>query len=124
MMTAQKTPRMAAVRGSSPRGTLMAEQGEGRTIRALKEATGLIAVLAAQKVVRIGWRRVTGTEPPASPDDQQIPLGQAVAWTLLLGAAATTARMIAIRYASFLLPRRQREAAAQTKTPDTPATSA
>jgi hypothetical protein len=100
----------------------MAEKGEGRSIRALKEAAGLIAVLAAQKLVRIGWRRVTGQEPPASPDNQQVPIGQAVAWTLLLGAAITTARMIAIRYASFLLPRRQREAAGQTKSPDTPAT--
>lgn len=102
----------------------MAEKGEGRSIRALKEAAGMLAVLAAQKVARIGWRRVTGKEPPASPDDQQIPLGQAVAWTLLLGAAIATARMIAMRYASFLLPRRQREAAAKTKSPDTRATSA
>ena len=93
----------------------MAEKGEGRFIRPLKEAAGLLAVLAAQKAARISWRRVTGKEPPASPDDQQIPLGQAVAWALLLGAAVATARMIAMRYASFLLPRRQREAAAQTK---------
>jgi Protein of unknown function (DUF4235) len=102
----------------------MAEKGEGRSIRALKEAAGLLAVLAAQKVARIGWRRVTGKEPPGAPDDNQVPLGRAVAWTLLLGAAITTARMIAIRYASFLLPRRQREAAAQAKSSDTPATSA
>ena len=102
----------------------MAEKGESRSIRALEQAAGMIAVLAAQKVARIGWRRVTGKEPPASPDDQQIPLGQAVAWTLLLGAAVTTARMIAIRYAAFLLPRRLREMAGQTKSPDTPATLA
>ena len=95
----------------------MAEKGESRSVRALEQAAGMIAVLAAQKVVRIGWRRVTGKEPPASPDDQQVPLGQAVAWTLLLGAAVTTARMFAIRYASNLLPRRQREAAGQTKSP-------
>jgi len=93
----------------------MAENGEGRSIWALKEVAGLLAVFAAQKVARIGWRRVTGKEPPASPDDQRIPLGQAVAWTLLLGAGVTTARMIAIRYASNLLPRRQREAAGQAK---------
>ena len=98
----------------------MAEKGEGRSVRALKEAAGLMAVLAAQKVARIGWRRVTGTEPPASPDDQQIPLVQAVAWTLLLGAAVATARMIAIRYATNLLPRRQQQALAarQAKSPD------
>ena len=104
----------------------MAKRGEGRSVRALKEATGLIAVLAAQKVMRVGWRRITGKEPPASTDDRQIPLGQAVAWTLLLGAAVATARMFAIRYASYLLPRRQRQAmaAGQTKSPGTPATSA
>jgi Protein of unknown function (DUF4235) len=102
----------------------MAEQGEGRTIRALKEAAGLLAVLAASKAARVGWRRVTGNEPPSAPDDNQIPLGRAIAWTLLLGAAITTARMIAIRYASFLLPRRQREAIGQTETPDTPVSSA
>ena len=102
----------------------MAEEGKDRSNRALKQAAGLLAVLAAQKVARVGWRRVTGKEPPGSPDDQRIPLGQAVAWTLLLGAAVTTARMIAIRYASFLLPRRQREAAAQAKSSDTRATSA
>jgi len=86
----------------------MAEKGESRSNRALKEATGLIAVLATSKLVRVGWRRVTGTEPPAAPDDQQI----------------TTARMIAMRYATFLLPRRQREAAEQAKSPGTSANSA
>ena len=80
--------------------------------------------MAARRVLQLGWRRVTGNEPPGAPDDNQVPLGRAIAWTLLLGAAITTARMIAIRYASFLLRRRQREAAAQTKSPDTPATSA
>jgi len=70
----------------------------------------MAAVLAAQKAARIGWRRVTGKEPPASPDDQQIPLGEAVAWTLLLGAALATARMIAMRYAASLLPRHRRQA--------------
>ncbi len=100
----------------------MAEEGKDRSSRALKQAAGLLAVLAAQKVARVGWRRVTGNEPPGAPDDNQVPLGQAVAWTLLLGAAITTARMIAIRYASFLLPRRQREAAAQAKSADTRAT--
>jgi hypothetical protein len=114
---------MAAVLGSR-RGIPMAEKGEGRFTWPLKEAAGLLGVLAAQKVMQIGWRRVTGKEPPESPDDQQIPLGQAVAWTLLLGAAVATSRMIAIRYASFVLPRRQRGAAGQTKSADTRATSA
>jgi hypothetical protein len=86
----------------------MAEQGEGRAIRALKEVAGLVAVMAARRGLQLGWKRVTGKEPPATPDDEEVPLGQAIAWTVLLGAGITTARMIAIRYATFPLPRRQR----------------
>jgi Protein of unknown function (DUF4235) len=76
--------------------------------RMLKEAAGLVAVVAARRGLQIGWKLITGEEPPAAPDDKQVPLGQATAWTLLLGAAITTARMIASRYmSSLLLPRRQ-----------------
>ena len=123
---AQKTPQMVAVLRSMPGGLPMARKSEGRSVWALREATGLIAVLAAQKAMRVGWRRITGNEPPASPDDQQVPLRQAVAWTLLLGAAIATARLFAHRYASYLLSRSQRQAMAEspTKRSDTPTTSA
>ena len=88
----------------------MAEKGESRSNRVLKEATGLIAVLAVQKLVRVGWRRATGNEPPAAPDDKQIPLGEAAAWAVLFGAGVAGARMMASRYAGALLvPRRQQE---------------
>ena len=90
----------------------------------LKGAAAFVAAVAFDRGLHAGWRRVTGTEPPAAPDDQQIPLVHAVVWTLLLGAAITTARMIAMRYATFLLPRRQREAAEQAKSPGTSANSA
>jgi hypothetical protein len=45
--------------------------------------------------------------PPLGPDDQQASLGHAIAWTLVMGAAIATARMIAIRYTSRLLGARQ-----------------
>ena len=103
----------------------MPGKGEGRASRTLKEVAGLVAVVAARKGLQLGWRRVTGKEPPAAPDDKQVPLGQAVAWTLLFGAAITTARMIATRYASTLLPRSQRQslpepAPGQTESQDHP----
>jgi hypothetical protein len=76
--------------------------------RMLKTPAALVAAIAAQRGLQIGWKLITGEEPPAAPDDKQVPLGQAVAWTLVLGAAITTARMIASRYmSSLLLPRRQ-----------------
>jgi len=95
----------------------MSDKRKDRGARSLLEAAGLVAVYATRRVLQLVWRRVTGKEPPAGPDDREAPLSQAVAWTLLLGALATTARMIAIRYASHLLPRRQRQSLEGPATP-------
>ena len=88
---------------------------DGRVSRTLKHAVGMAAAAGAFKGLQLIWKRVTGKEPPLGPDDQQAPLGRALAWTLVMGAAITTARMIAIRYTSKLLPGQQQmtESAAQ-----------
>jgi uncharacterized protein DUF4235 len=108
MVTAQEYAAGFAAYGSRQRGSLMSAKHEGRSFRALKEAVGLVAVVAS-RVLQIGWKHATGSQPPAGPDDRQVSLGKSVIWTLLLGAVATTARMIAIRYASHLLPSSQRQ---------------
>ena len=78
--------------------------------RMLKAPAEMVALVAVQKGLHVGWKLVTGQEPPAAPDDKQVPLGRAVAWTALFGAAVAGARMIASRYVSTLLvPRRQRQ---------------
>jgi len=74
----------------------------------LKAPAAMVASVAVQRGLHVGWKLVTGQEPPRAADDKQVPLGQAVAWTALFGAAVAGARMIAGRYASaFLAPRRQ-----------------
>ena len=85
----------------------------------------MAAAAGAFKVLQLAWKRVTGTEAPLGPDDQA-PLGRAVAWTLVMGAAITTARMIAIRYTSKLLRSQQESmtesaAAALADSPDSSA---
>ena len=80
------------------------DSSDGRVSRALKHAVGMAAAAGAYKGLQLTWKQVTGKEPPPGPDDQQAPLGRALAWTLVMGAAITTARMIAIRYTSRLLP--------------------
>jgi hypothetical protein len=76
----------------------------------LKAPAAMLASVAVQRGLHVGWKLVTGQEPPAAPDDAKVPIGQAVAWTALFGAAVAGARMIAGRYASaFLAPRRQRQ---------------
>jgi len=102
------------------------DSSDGRVIRALKHAVGMAAAAGAFKGLQLTWKQVTGKEPPLGPDDEQAPLGSAIAWTLVMGAVITTARMIAIRYTSKLLNGHQQsmtEAAAQPLA-DNPATGA
>ena len=76
------------------------ESSDSRASQTLKHAVGMVAAAGAYKGLQLTWKQVTSKEPPLGPDDQQAPLGRAIAWTLLMGAAITTARMIAIRYTS------------------------
>ena len=86
----------------------MPGEREPLSSRMLKAPAAMVASVAAQRGLHVGWKLVTGQEPPAAPDDKQVPLGQAVAWTALFGAGVAGARMVASRYTSTLLvPRRQ-----------------
>ena len=76
----------------------------------VKGLAALVAAVSFRRVLHAGWRLVTGHEPPAAPDDKQIPLGEAATWAVLFGAGVAGARMMASRYAGALLvPRRQQE---------------
>ena len=79
-------------------------RSDERVSQTLKHAAGMAAAAGAYKGLQMVWKQVSGKEPPQGPDDQQAPLGRAIVWTLLMGAAVTTARMIVIRYTSRLLP--------------------
>jgi len=99
---------------------------DSRVSQMLKHAVGMVAAAGAFKGLQLTWKQVTGKEPPLGPDDVQAPLGRSIAWTLVMGAAVTTARMIAIRYTSKLLRGQQHsmtETAAQPLA-DNPATGA
>ena len=78
------------------------DSSDGRFSGTLKHAVGMAAAAGAFKGLQLAWKQVTGQEPPLGPDDEA-PLGRAIIWTLVMGAAITTARMIAIRYTSKLL---------------------
>ena len=93
------------------------ESSDSRASQTLKHAVGMVAAAGAYKGLQLTWKQVTSKEPPLGPDDQQAPLGRAIAWTLLIGAAITTTRMIAIRYTSKMLRGQQQsmtESAGQT----------
>src|SRR6516162_11296347 len=93
------------------------DRSDNRASQTLKHAVGMAVAAGVFKGLQLAWKQVTGKEPPPGPDDQQAPLGRAITWTLVMGAAITTARMIAIRYTSKMLHGEQQtmtESAGQT----------
>ena len=90
------------------------DSSDGRVSQTLKHAAGMVAAAGAYKGLELAWKQATGKEAPPGPDDLQAPLGRAIAWTLVMGAAITTARMIAIRYTSKLLPHGQQQSMTET----------
>jgi hypothetical protein len=90
------------------------DSSEGRVSQMLKHAAGMAAAAGAYKGLQLVWKLVTGKEAPLGPDDQQAPLGRAIVWTLVMGAAITTVRMVVIRYTSRLLPGAQQQDVKET----------
>jgi hypothetical protein len=90
------------------------DSSDSRVSQMLKHAAGMAAAAGAYKGLQVVWKRVTGKDAPLGPDDQQARLGHAIAWTLVMGAAITTVRMIVIRYTSRLLPGGQQQSMAET----------
>ena len=92
------------VQGSYPGDTMTGDSSDSRVNQMLKHAAGMAAAAGAFKGLQLVWKQVTGKDAPLGPDDQQAPLGRAIIWTLVMGAAITTVRMIVIRYMTRLLP--------------------
>jgi hypothetical protein len=92
------------------------DDGTGARISSPGRRTGTARpeLAGAYKGLQFTWKKATGKEPPLGPDDQQAPLGHAIAWALVMGAAITTARMIVIRYTSRLLPGGQQQDMTET----------
>jgi hypothetical protein len=68
------------------------------------KAVGVLAAMAAgvgaRKLVTVGWKKVTGKEPPSDPDDPRVGIGEALSWAVVLGVAIETARIMAQRAAT------------------------
>ncbi len=48
--------------------------------RAVNAVAGMAAAFVARKLLTFAWTKVTGKEPPDSPEDPQVALGEALAW--------------------------------------------
>ncbi|MGH3277224.1 MAG: DUF4235 domain-containing protein [Streptosporangiaceae bacterium] len=65
--------------------------------RAVNAVAGMAAAFVARKLLTFAWTKVTGKEPPDTPEDPQVALGEALAWGVLMGAGVATARLLASR---------------------------
>jgi hypothetical protein len=65
--------------------------------RAVNAVAGMAAAFLARKLLTFAWTKVRGKEPPDSPEDPQVALGEALAWGILMGAGVGTARLLAAR---------------------------
>ena len=60
----------------------------------------VLATLAAEKALQIGWQAVTGKEPPAIPEDPHSRWRKPLVWAMVSGAVVGAARLFAARAAA------------------------
>lgn len=75
----------------------------------LAGALGAVATFAVRKLVEMGWKSITGQEPP-DPDDPDASTASAVAWVAATAvgvavAQVVTRRIAANRYAALRVKR-------------------
>ena len=80
------------------------KRGDGMS-QTIGVMAGLVAGFATRKLVTVGWKQVTGKEPPKDPRDPHVSIGEALSWAIVLGVAMETARLVAIRVTTKQLAR-------------------
>jgi len=68
------------------------------------KVTGMAAAFAAayvaRKVITFAWTRITGKEPPVSPEDPEVGIKEALGWAVVTGVGMEAARLLATRAAT------------------------
>jgi Protein of unknown function (DUF4235) len=77
----------------------MSDKGDGAS-KALATAAAFGAAFAVRKLMNLGWKRVTGKEPPVDPQDPAVGTGEALSWAIALGIVMAAARVLATRAAT------------------------
>ena len=62
--------------------------------------SGLLAGLAARRVLMLGWRTFRDNDPPSNPASMRTTWAEAIAWSIASGVTLGVARLIAQRGAA------------------------
>jgi len=80
-------------------------EGVGRVVATF---AALGAAMGTRKLVTVGWKRVTGKNPPDDPHDPHVGIGEALSWSIVLGVTMEAARLLAQRAALRRLRRTEK----------------
>ncbi len=72
------------------------KRGDGVS-KAIGSFAAFAAAMGTRKLLTVGWKKVTGKEPPSDPRDLHVGIGEALSWAILLGVTMETARLLAQR---------------------------
>jgi len=67
--------------------------------KAVTTLAGMAGAFVARKVITVAWTKITGREPPGKAEDPDVAIGEALAWTVVLGIGVAVARVLAVRLA-------------------------
>jgi uncharacterized protein DUF4235 len=67
--------------------------------KAVTTLAGMAAAFVARKVIGFVWTKITGRQPPGKAEDPDVAIGEALAWTVVLGTGVAVARVLAVRLA-------------------------
>lgn len=68
--------------------------------KAFGTLSGLVAGLVTRSLLRVGWRRLRGGEPPSNPAAPGTSWAEALAWAASSGVAIAVTRLVAQRSAA------------------------
>jgi hypothetical protein len=79
------------------KGTAMPDKGSDFGSKAATTLAGAVAAFVARKAIIFAWTKATGKEPPGKAEDPDVAIGEALAWTVVLGIGVAVARVLAVR---------------------------
>jgi hypothetical protein len=78
----------------------MSDKRGDNASKAVGAAAAFAAAFVTRKVITVGWKRLTGKEPPSDPQDPLVGTGEAVGYAIVMGVVMGAARVLAIRAAT------------------------
>src|SRR5260370_21010599 len=75
------------------RSRMSDKRGDGAS-KVIGAAAAFAAAVVARKVITVGWKRLTGKEPPSDPPDPHVGTGEALGFAIVIGVALRVALLL------------------------------